>query len=253
MDSGFYAALTGLIARMDALELLANNLANVSTTGYKAQHEFYRALAALQANVALNPINRAANDYSVLGGATLDLRPGSIQPTANDLDIALEGSGFIVVKTKNGLRYTRNGSLHLSPEGILMSSQNDPVLSEPETPKDMQTPIQVPSGKIAIGPDGTVSVNGALVAKMRLVDFANPALLTLEGETYYVAAKGVVARPASNPRVRQGALESSNFDPVAGTVDLMVLQRHAQLLQHALFTFHNDFNQAAAQTLPAVS
>src|SRR5579872_2118350 len=134
MDSGFYSAFTGLAARMQSLDLLANNLANVNTAGYKSEKEFYRAFTASFRNQGLTPINQAINDYGLMGGARVDLTAGSLQSTGNDTDLALDGSGFFVVQTKAGLRYTRNGNFQMNTarqlvdsEGNLVQGQNGPI------------------------------------------------------------------------------------------------------------------------------
>jgi flagellar basal-body rod protein FlgF/flagellar basal-body rod protein FlgG len=128
MDSGFYAAFTGLVARTQALDVAANNLANVNTTGYKAQREFYSSLEASMKRGALSPLNRAVDDFGVLGGAAVDLQNGSLERTGNDLDVALEGPGFFVAQTKNGVRYTRNGGFHQTQSGQLVTAAGDPVI-----------------------------------------------------------------------------------------------------------------------------
>jgi flagellar basal-body rod protein FlgF/flagellar basal-body rod protein FlgG len=242
MDSGLYAVLTGWVARSQALDLAANNLANVSTTGFKAEREFYRSFETSAHR--LGALNRAVNDYGVLGGASIDLHNGSTEKTGNDLDVALEGSGFLVAKTSAGERYTRDGNLSIGPTGLLVTSAGDPVLGE-------EGPIQIPNGKISISPDGTLSSDGAIVAKLRLVDFAPGAQLTEEGHTYFAAPNGS-EQPASSSELRQGFIESSNLNPVEGAVNLIELQRQAGLLQRALAIFHNDFNRTAVQELPSV-
>jgi len=250
MDSGFYAAVTGLMSRTDALDLLANNLANSGTTGYKAQHEFYQALTATD-NSGLSPLNQAINNYGILGGAETDLRAGSIEHTGNPLDVALEGLGFLTVHTPSGIRYTRNGSLHLGPNGELLTADGDQVLGVPPNPKSDPVPITLPDGPVSISPDGTLSSQGAVVARLNLVDFAHGVPLTAQGSSYFQAPQGS-AQAAANVTVRQGALEASNYNPVQGTVDLITLQRHAQLLDRALAVFDSDFAQAATQELPRV-
>ena len=95
MNSGYYAAFTGLVARLDALDVIANNLANVGTTGFRGQREFYSAVTANLTGQALTPLNRAINDFGVLGGSNLDLRQGSLQSTGNKLDLAIDGSAFL--------------------------------------------------------------------------------------------------------------------------------------------------------------
>ncbi len=245
MDSGFYAACTGLLAQTDALEVTANNLSNLSTTGYKGQLEFYRSLEASMANHHLSPLNAAVNDYGVLGGSTVDLKNGEFQKTGNDLDLALEGSGFFVVKTPAGMRYTRNGSFHTDAAGRLLTATGDQVMGE-------QDPVELPSGAITVSADGTVSQQGAVVAQLKLVTFKPGTPLKAEGNSYY-QAPDKSGQPADDPRLAQGTLESSNTDPVTGTVGLMTLQRHAQLLEQAVSIFHSVFNNAPGQDLSRVT
>jgi flagellar basal-body rod protein FlgF len=245
MDSGYYAACTGLLAKADALELAANNLANASTNGYKAQMEFYRSLTASLSGRRLSPLNQAVNDYGVLGGATLDLRTGELEKTGNELDLALEGAGFFVVQTPAGVRYTRNGSFHTNASGRLVTSSGDRVLGE-------EGPIDLPSGTISISSDGTISQQGAVVARLKIVTFAPGTSLVPEGNSLYQAPQGTPLT-ADDPRVAQGSLESSNLNPVAGAISLVALQRHAQLLEQALKVFHSTIDNAAVQDLPRVS
>jgi len=245
MHSGYYAAFTGLLARTDALDVLANNLANLSTTGYKAQHEFYRCLVAASGNRTLSPLNRAINNFGVLGGATVDLRPGTLERTGNPFDVAMEGSGFLCVQTQAGVRYTRNGNLHAGTDGRLLTANGDTVLGE-------QGPIEVSGEPVDISTDGTISVRGAVLARLRVVDFAPGTQLMPEGNAYYSAPAGA-DQPAADPRVRQGNLESSNLNPVVGAVSLIALQRHAGLLEKALEVLHSDFNRAVVEDVPRVS
>jgi len=249
VDSGFYAAFTGLLAGTQALELAANNLANISTTGYKSQREFYNSVTASLANASrrkLSPLNLAINDYGVLGGATVDLQAGTLERTGNDFDVAMEGSGFFVVQTKAGLRYTRNGNFRVDAGGQLVTAWGDPVMD------DQGRPLDIPSGSIAISPDGTISTRGGVVGRLQTVDFTSGAALVPEGNSLYKAATGSTT-PATDPRVRQRMLEASNMNPITGTIGLIMIQRQTQLLQQALSIFHNDFNKSAAEDLPRVS
>jgi flagellar basal-body rod protein FlgF/flagellar basal-body rod protein FlgG len=244
MNSGFYSAFSGFAARMDALDLVANNLANANTVGFKSQHEFYRSFAAWLQPSLTTPINDAVNHYGVLGGARVDFSPSSLEPTGNDTDVALEGPGFFTIQTKNGLRYTRAGNFSLNTQRQLITAQGDLVQGD-------QGPIQIPDGKLAISPDGTLSVDGTLVAKLKIAEFAPNAQLTPQGNTYFIAPQGA-AKPATDVNVRQGNLESSNSDPVRSTVALIELQRTAQLMEKALSIFHNEFNKVAATQIPQV-
>jgi len=256
MDSGFYSSFSGFAARMDALDLLANNLANVNTTGYKSHHEFYRSLeAALSSQPSLIPagtlsgsLNHSVNEFGVLGGSDMDFSQGTLERTGNDTDVALQGTGFFAVQTKNGVRYTRDGSFVLNKDRNLITANGDLVLSVQNN--KVNKPIQVPSGKISISADGTLSVDGALVAKLRIEEFPQGTELTPEGNTYWKAPDGA-GKPAS-ASVQQGMLESSNSDPVRSTIALIDLQRTAQMMERAISIFNNDFNRTAAQDLPRV-
>jgi len=248
VDSGYYAAFTGLLAGTQALELAANNLANVSTTGYKAQREFYKSLTAALGNPnqrQLSPLNQAINNYGVLGGSTVDLQAGMMERTGNDLDVAMEGSGFFVIQTKTGLRYTRNGSFRVDADGQVVTARGEPVMGD-------QGPLEIPSGPVSISSDGTISSQGGIVGQIQIVDFAPGTSLVPEGNSMYAAAKGS-ATPAADPQVRQGMLEASNMSPISGTIGLIMIQRQTQLLQQALSIFHNEFNKSAAEDLPHVA
>jgi flagellar basal-body rod protein FlgF len=257
MDSGFYSTYSGFAARMDELEIVANNLANVNTAGFKSQREFYRSFTASLLAQSPPPlmmtvseaVHRAANQFGVLGGTRLDLSQGTLEMTGNDTDVALEGPGFFAVLTKDGVRYTRNGSFRLDKSRNLVTQQGDQVLSEQPQGRPPQ-PIQIPSGTVTISQDGFVSVNGALVAKLRIEDFPPNTALKQEGGAY-LAADGA-GKPPVNTTVRQSALETSNSDAIRSTVTLIDLQRTSQIMEKALSIFHNEFNKTAAQDLPRI-
>jgi flagellar basal-body rod protein FlgF len=244
MDSGFYSAFTGFSSRLDELDLLANNLANTNTPGYKAQYAFYQALPAwLQASLT-TPLNQAVNRYGLLGGSRVDMSVGNLESTGNPTDVALEDAGFFTVQTKNGVRYTRNGNFQFNTQRQLVTAQGDLVLGD-------NGPIQIPTGQPVVSQDGTVSVDGGVVAKLKITEFASNTPLTPEGNTY-LAAPANTGKPSANPHLRQGALEASNADPVRSAVSLIDLQRTAQMMEKALSIFHNEFNKTAAQDLPRV-
>lgn len=244
MDSGYYAACTALMARTQALDLIAQNLANVSTPGYRAQHNVFSSVLARVASTPLSPLNQAVNNFGVWGGNQLDLSQGNLEKTGNELDLGIQGSGFFVVKTAAGQLYTRNGNFHVSPKGELVTTEGDPVMGD-------NGPIQIVGGPVSVSPDGTISVQGALSGKVKMVDFPAGTLLTAAGRTYYSAPANKGA--PSQSRVEQGAIETSNVNPVASAVELIAVQRYAELAQRALSMFHSDMNQIAAQELAHVS
>jgi flagellar basal-body rod protein FlgF len=244
MDSGYYAACAGLAAQTDALELVAHNLANLSTVGYRGEQATFHSLLAGGSVVSSNALNAAVNDYGVLGGSRVDLSAGSLAATGNPLDLAIAGPGFFVVQTATGPVYTRNGSFHATPTGQLVTLQGDAVLGQ-------QGAIVVPSGAVAVSDDGTVSVDGTVVEQLRLAEFAPNTSLKALGNALYAAPTGSALVPASSS-IRQGMLENSNVSPVEGAVQLITLQRNAEMMQRALSIFDSEFNQTAVTELPKV-
>ena len=192
MNSGYYAACAGLRAQTEALELVANNLANLSTTGYRGQQPTFNSLLAGAPAVAGNPLNAAVNDFNVLGGTRIDQSAGNLQQTGNPLDLAIEGGAFFSLQTSNGTRYTRDGDFQLSAKGVLITKTGDTVLGE-------RGPIIVPTGEPTISADGTLSVNGAFVDKLRLVEFPAGTVITPEGGSYY-SAPDLSASPATSSK-----------------------------------------------------
>ena len=172
MNSGFYAACTALMSRDESLQVAANNLANVNTTGFRGQGQQFRSLVADDEDNSgsISPMNRAINDYGILGGTFVSSASGRLEHTGNPLDLGLQGPGFFVAKTAEGLRYTRNGNFRVDTTGTLLSSAGDPVLD------DRGQPIKLPSGTVTVSSDGTISVAGATVDKLRLVEIDSKSL-----------------------------------------------------------------------------
>jgi flagellar basal-body rod protein FlgF len=246
MDSGFYAACTALMARSQTLDEVANNLANVSTPGYRAQHDSFRSVLATSSYLSLSGLNQAVNDYSIVGGRELDLSQGSMEKTGNDLDLGIQGKGFFAVKTAGGQVFTRDGNFHVAPNGQLVTSQGDVVLGSDDNP------IPIVGAPVSVSPDGSISVNGALAGQLKIVDFPAGTRLESVGKNYYSAPEKT-AVPAIEATIQQGMLEGSNVNSVASSVELITVQRYAELMQRALTMFHTEMNQVATQDLPRVS
>lgn len=244
MDSGYYTASAGLAAQEQALELVAHNLANLSTTGYRGQQTTFRSLLAGNADVSANPLNVAVNDFGVLSGSRLDLTSGSFAPTGNPLDAAVAGKGFFSVQSAQGILYTRDGSFHVTGAGQLVTSEGNAVLGQ-------QGPITLPNGNVAISSDGTISVDGNVVDKLNLAEFPPGTNLTAVGNATYSAPDGA-AVPAVESTVRQGMLEGSNVGAIEGVVQLITVQRNTELLSRAMTAFDSQLNQTAVQDLPKV-
>ena len=244
MDSGYYAAFTGLLARTQALDEVANNLANTNTNGFRAERDFFRNTVA-GPHAIDSQLNTAVNNFGVLGGNRVDLSQGQMTKTGNPLDVAIEGQGFFAVQTKQGILYTRDGSFQRSATGVLMNSRGEQILNAQDKP------INVPTGAITIAADGTVSVNAGAVGRIGIFDFPAGTPLVPQGvSTYQAPAK--TAKPAAAGALHQGMIESSNQDVVRGTLQLVLVQRQVEMMTKALSVFDNDLDQQASQDLPRV-
>jgi flagellar basal-body rod protein FlgF len=251
MDSGLYAAYTGLLARTQALDTAANNLANAGTAGFRAQRDYFSGVLAGgidQDPETASQVGQSVNGFGVLGGNRLDLGQGEIKATGNPLDLALEGQGFFAIQTSRGVRYTRDGAFSRSPAGVLQTLQGEPVLDA------NQKPITIPTGTIYVSPDGSISVSTAggsvIVGRVGAFDFPEKSVLTAEGSNRF-SANGAKPIPA-NASVEQGSVEGANEDAVHGTMQLVLVQRQAEMMQKALSVFNNDFDKTASEDLPRV-
>ncbi|HMD75987.1 MAG TPA: flagellar hook basal-body protein [Terracidiphilus sp.] len=245
MDSGYYAAMTGLIARTQALDIAASNLANSQTPGYRSEQEYFRSVL-LGPDGQDSQLGRTVNNFGLLGGDRLNLTQGALQQTGNALDLAVEGEGFFQIQTANGLRYTRDGGFNRAQNGQLVTAAGEPVLST--TGK----PIPVPPGEVSVGVDGVLSVAGGTVATVGVFTFPSGAQLTPEGANRYIAPEGVAPVLSKQASVHQRTLEAANQGMIPGMLNLILIQREAEMMQKALTVFHTEFNKIATEDLPKV-
>jgi flagellar basal-body rod protein FlgF len=245
MDSGYYAALTGLVARTQAVDTAAANLANAQTSGYRAEREYFRSFL-LDSSAEESQLGQAVNRFGLLGGDRLSSAQGPFQQTGNPLDLGIEGKGFFAIQTANGVRFTRDGSFQRSQAGLLVTAANEPVLSV------AKQSIAIPPGEVAVGTDGVLSVDGAAVASVGVFEFSAGTELKAEGANRYIAPDGATILQSKQPVVHAGALEGANQDVIQGSLDLLMMQRQAEMMQKALTIFHTEFNKTASEDLPKV-
>jgi len=262
MNFGLYAAYLGMRSRQQQLDLLANNIANASTSGFKADRLLYRSVVAANPNSnpnagtstpgagaapstatdqkeQLTPL-RYGIDVGVVTAQRTDFSAGSIRETGRSLDIALNGDGFIVVQTPRGERYTRQGSLTLDSSGQLVTQRGDLVVGD-------SGPITVPPGNVSFGEDGSLSVNGSVAGKLKLVRFNNPGTaLSKEGDCLFVANGTEHGQEATETRVAQGTLELSNVNSLTEMVAMMQNSREFESLQKSVSTLMNELGRKVA-------
>lgn len=244
MDSGYYAACTALISRTQELDTIANNLANVGTAGFRAEKDVFSEVLANAGNPSGSALFQAMNTFGVVSGTTLDSSQGALQKTGNNLDMAIEGRGYFEVQTAGGPVYTRNGAFQISAHGQLTTGQGDAVMGQGGV-------INMPPGPVSVSSDGTVSSNGAVVGKIKVVEFPAGTQLSSMGNSYY-SAPANTAQPATESSVRQGMIESSNVNPILNMVQLVNAQRSAEMMQRALSIFNSEIDKTATQDLPKV-
>jgi len=224
-------------------EVLANNLANTATPGFKRD------------DVALVPENvgattRAANVLPLPSGLAMiqwtDFAQGFIQNTGRNLDVALNGAGFFVVESPAGLRYTRAGSFNVTRDGLLVGPSNNPVLGR-------NGPITVTTGKVHVGANGEVFDDGRLIDTLRIVDFPRPYRFNKEGGGLLVPVDPTVEpTPPLNFEVAGGALESSNGQTVQMMVSMIDVLRTYEAAQRAMQAVEQA-NQHATSDIGKVS
>jgi flagellar basal-body rod protein FlgF/flagellar basal-body rod protein FlgG len=243
MDSGFYAAYSGLLARTEALDSAASNLANSSTTGFRAEREYFKGVIA-GSDASESQMGSTINNYGVLGGNRLDFGQGALSSTGNTLDVGIQGRGFFSVLTSSGVLYTRDGSFQRGNDGTLETQTGDAVLNP------LGKTILLPVGEITVGRDGAISVDGGITGQIGLFDF-RPQDLAPEGTNRY-RNLGSAPRLAIGSSIRQRFLESSNQDVIQGSLQLLLVQRQAEMMQKALTIFQGSFDKPASEDLPKV-
>jgi flagellar basal-body rod protein FlgF len=246
MNSGLYGACAGLMARTQALDTIAANVANSSSAGFRGEENvFGTVLAEAGRHGRMSALNKAANSFSQMGGAQLDTTQGVITRTGNDLDVAIEGPGYFKVQSAMGTSYTRNGHFHADANGKLVTDAGEPVLGDGGE-------IRLTKGKVSISANGTISCDGVVSGKLSLVTFAPGTKLVNHGGSQYGAPAGSEL-PASQVSLQQGALEGSNVSPMEGVVQLITAQRAAESMRHALTLIDGEMDKSTVQDLARVN
>lgn len=232
MDLGLYPLASGSQALIQRLDLLANNLANVDTAGYKADRSLFRSYLNAVALPPV-PVSGAAMPFSRLPFVEeirTDFSQGAIQETGHSLDLALEGEGFFAVDTSQGVKYTRQGNFYLDPQGVLVNGGKLPLLGT-------KGPIRLPpgGGNLVIDSQGKVFVGGTEVDALRIADFPKPYPLQKEGNGLFGLSDPKAAeRPATRFKLQQGSLELSNVSLIRGLTDLISVSRSYEAYQKAI-------------------
>jgi len=210
---------------MDSLDMLANNVANTGTSGFKADREFY---------------NLYREQLPVVETHWTDFSQGTLTPTGNPLNLGLAGAGFFALTAPSGVVYTRNGNFHLS-KGQLVTAEGYPV------PQAGGQALTLPgSGPLEVSSDGSVLQDGNLIGQLQIVDFPAAALAKQGANYFRVTDPGATPAAVATTGVEQGKLEASNAGGAEGAVRLVGLLRQFEMLQKAV-SLGSDMNKQAIE------
>ena len=244
MDQISIIAASGMRASMQSLDLLANNMANSSTNGYKGDSEFHTLFVSEAA--AEDPTGEPTT-LPMIERHWTDFTQGMLEPTNNPLDFGLSGKGFFVVQGPSGPLYTRNGSFQLSADGTLTTKDGYPLLD----PNNQPLKLTSPGEPIVVASDGSIQQNGSPIGSLQLVQFSDPASLSKQGGNYFDNPTGVKPATAASAQIYQGKIETSNVSAAHGAVRLVSVMRQFEMMQKAI-SISNDMGREAIEQVARI-
>ncbi|MCT8972827.1 flagellar basal-body rod protein FlgF [Microbaculum marinisediminis] len=217
-DNTLLVSLSRQVALRRQMDVIANNLANLETGGFKSSDVLFEEylMPKAEASDAL-PGDRDIS-YVIDRGTLQDFAPGPIQQTGNPLDVAIDGEGWFVVQTPAGERYTRNGAFLLDNEGALVTAEGHRVMGDGGV-----ITFDERDGAVAIAADGTVSTKAGEKGRLRVAVFDDDAILQPEGSSLFSAP--VQPQTANDATVRQGMVEGSNVQPIVEMTRMIEVTR----------------------------
>jgi flagellar basal-body rod protein FlgF len=238
MENPAYVVLSQQTALSKQMDVIANNLANVNTPAFRGQTLLFNEFLGKATNPGITgPGSRIA--FVGLGGTLPDIRPGPIEPTGNQLDFALQGSGYFVVNTPDGPRYTRDGHFGLNGQGQLVTAQGYQVV-DPQG-----RPLTVPQGAntVEVTPTGTLTSDKGPIGSLQIVKFdSDVAMQKVGSDLYQTDAPAQKADPAT--AVKQGMIEGSNVQPIVEVSKMIQVQRAYEAANQMIMNEHDRDIQA---------
>jgi len=226
MDNTSYVALSRQNALQKQMDVIANNMANLNTVGFKAE-EMMVAEAGVKTKSDTTPFGRLVS-FVRDEGTVRDAKEGPLQKTGAPLDVAIHGNGYFTLDSPGGARYTRAGHFRLDENGMIVSGEGYPVMQANGTPI-----IVAPNeAQINIANDGTVSTENGQIGQMRIVNFANEQSLKKSGDGTYITT--ATANTVARPQLTQGMLEDSNVEAISQMTTMLQVQRSYQSIQNIL-------------------
>jgi flagellar basal-body rod protein FlgF len=227
MENVSYIGLSRQMALHRLMEITANNMANINTPGYKSQNVLFREYLSKPQGA-----DEKISQVQTIG-AYRDLSQGSLTQTSNKLDMAIQGPGYFVVRTPDGVRYTRAGSFALNSKGEIVTKAGHTVLN------DTGGVLTVPTGatQITVTENGDIGSEQGSVGKMKIATFGNLQSLIPAGDNLY-DAQGALERPVEKLQVVQGMIETSNVQSILEMNKMIEILRMYQSAQNMLMQDH---------------
>ncbi len=227
MLEGLYSAAAGMAAQQEQLGAISNDLANVSTSGYKSERVAF-------SDLLYNPIKFAGTETTAGAGASARVigrseSQGSITETGNPLDLAIEGAGYFLLTRANGQKaLTRDGTFGIDATGAIVNAEGN-QLSPP-----IKVPAGVSAGEVSIAPDGTVTAGTRKLGQIKLVTVTSPEHLLADGGGEFTATAASGAPHPATGKIHPGALEASNVNIASAMAQMVSTQRNYQLTSTAI-------------------
>lgn len=237
MNSGMFAALSGSLMAETRMDRISNNLANVNTPGFKKDKSGFESVLAGTTNQV--PQSTTADPILQKENLFIDFAPGSIAHTGNSLDMAIDGDGFFVVETPNGLAYTRQGNFRVNRDGALTTTDGYPVQGQQGVINNLK------GSQIDIDGKGVITVDGSVAGTIRMIDFEKPYTLKKAGSALFVAENNQTQEKQAAGQLRQGHLEGSNVETVTEMVQMIQATRDYESYSKVIKSFDDMTNKAA--------
>lgn len=231
LDEVFAVSRLGLLVDLSRISDYSQNLANITTSGYRRQVPL------------TGPFDARFNDISTVSGvdpATItvsDVRSAGLHHTGRNFDLALDGDGFFVLNTTAGARYTRRGDFSLDGQGRLVSAAGDPVMAGGK-------PVLISGNDISVDAGGNVSSGGSAIGHLDIAQFADPQRLVYAGNGLFEGGGQEPSRGSGSTPVRQGYLDSSNVNPAHEMVGILETSRHIEMTRTMLVAYDELLDSA---------
>jgi flagellar basal-body rod protein FlgF len=253
MENAFLVGLSRQMSLQHEMGVVANNIANIDTNGFKADFSLFEEYLMSGARDANFRMADRQVSFTRDRGTLIDLNQGPLQRTGSPLDVAINGDGFLVIQTPQGERYTRNGAFEVNPQGELVTSEGYQVLGD-----GGPIAFQTQDTGITINQEGTVSVKdpanstvAIIRGQLRVVSFPQAQRLQKEGSSTFSAPADMPATPSTKSKVVQGALEKSNVRPIIEMSRMIEVSRSYAMIANLLQS-RGDLDKTAIQQLSDV-